>query len=191
MHTSWSKSLILANCGLTRQLQGRTSRWWRKRKCDMHIWRTDQTGAKAKDTKWIVSVIQMTWLGCKILKFCLFFIFHEINRANAKLIALVVCLLFCFSCYGFDDTLSGRNARLFPSTCWQMTDFILPSSKKRTINYHKASSLWVFYYCQSHDLAVSSTFMQVEPSCSRFAGFYRLSYSHFYSLSLPPIISVQ
>lgn len=68
--------------------------------------------------------------GSKIKIFCLFFILHEINSANAKLIAMVVCLLFSFSRYGFDDTLSEKNARLFPSTCWQITDFVSPVSKK-------------------------------------------------------------
>lgn len=81
----------------------------------------EQTDSKAKETKSIVKSnkqIQMTLLkekkGCKIPKFCLF---HEINSANAKLIAMVVCLLVSFSLHGFDNTLSGRNARLFPSTC--------------------------------------------------------------------------
>lgn len=88
--------------------------WRNKMDCEKH------------HTKYLTKIKK----GSKIKIFCLFFILHEINSANAKLIAMVVCLLFIFSRYGFDDTLSEKNARLFPSTCWQITDFVLPVSKK-------------------------------------------------------------
>ncbi len=65
----------------------------------------------------------------------------------------------------------------FPFTCWQITYFILPSSKKRTATFIKYF-IWVMYYCQSRDLVVSSTFIHVKPWHLRFAGFHRFHSSY-------------
>ncbi len=169
MHISWSRSLILAvlNCGLT---TAGTSRG--KLKCAIHTHpmnRPDQS--KAKETE-ILPVLH--------------FPLNKQSKCKAHCYGGLFTFLVMVMMMHFREEIPV----FFPFTCWQMTYFILPSSKKRTATFIKYF-IWVMYYCQSRDLVVSSTFIHVKPWHLRFAGFHRFhsSYSIPISSLSPPIIS--